>query len=203
MKRIVVLVLCLVSTLAIARGNSPITELQSLLAPISSMKANFKQTVYSESKVEVQAASGNMEYKKPNLFRWQVEQPDMTLLVTNGHKIWDYDEALEQVTVQKYTADRQVSPLSFIIDDASKLNINFIVTKLSDNCYKLAPKQENKNFVNVAVCFNSKYIASVRVLDHLGQTSIFEFKNMQNNLSLDNARFNFVPPVGVDVIGDE
>jgi len=202
MKKVVLLALVMLSTVAVAQS-TPISELQSLLAPISSMKANFKQTVYSESKIEIQYATGNMEYKKPNLFRWQVEHPDASLLVTDGHKLWNYDPALEQVTIQKYTADKQVSPLSFILDDASKLSVNFVVAKLPDNCYQLSPKQDNQNFVNVAVCFKAKHIASVRVLDHLGQTSVFEFSGMQNNPQIANARFNFVPPAGVDVVGDE
>lgn len=202
MKKIVLLALIMISTVAFAQS-TPISELQSLLAPISSMKANFKQTVYSENKTEIQSASGNMEYKKPNLFRWQVEKPEASLLVTDGHKLWNYDVGLEQVTVQKYTVDKQVSPLSFILDDASKLSVNFVVTKPAVSCYKLDPKQENPNFVNVVVCFHSKRISVVRVLDHLGQTSVFEFTDMQNNPHIANSRFNFVPPAGVDVMGDE
>lgn len=202
MKKIVFLVLAMVSTLTFAKGTA-ISELQSLLAPINAMKANFKQTVYSESKIELQSAVGNMEYKKPNLFRWQVEQPDATLLVTNGQKLWSYDVGLEQVTIQKYSADKQVSPLSFILDDASKLSVNFIVTKLPDSCYHLEPKQDNANFVNVAVCFNAKHIARVQVLDHLGQTSIFQFNGMQHNPQIANSRFNFIPPAGVDIVGEE
>jgi outer membrane lipoprotein carrier protein len=202
MKKLVLLALTLVSSLAVAQS-TPISELQSLLAPISSMKANFKQTVYSERKIEIQSASGNMEYKKPNLFRWQVLKPESSLLVTDGNKIWSYDVALEQVTIQKYTADKQVSPLSFILDDASKLSVNFVVTKPAGSCYQLEPKQDNPNFVNVVVCFNSKNISLVRVLDHLGQTSVFEFTGMQKNIAIANSRFNFVPPAGVDIVGDE
>jgi len=202
MKKIVLLVLMVVSTVAIAQS-TPISELQSLLAPISSMQANFKQTVYSESKIEIQSATGNMEYKKPNLFRWQIETPEASLLVTDGHKLWNYDVALEQVTVQRYTADKQISPLSFILDDASKLSVNFVVLKLADSCYQLTPKQDNPNFVNVVVCFHSKLISIVKVLDHLGQTSVFAFSNMQNNLQIADSRFSFKAPAGVDVVGDE
>jgi outer membrane lipoprotein carrier protein len=202
MKKIVLLALMIVSTLAIAHS-TPISELQSLLAPISSMKANFKQTVYSEGKIEIQSASGNMEYKKPNLFRWEIEKPEASLLVTDGHKLWNYDVALEQVTVQKFTTDKQISPLSFILDDASKLSVNFVVSKLADSCYQLTPKHDNPNFVNVVVCFHSKRISIVRVLDHLGQTSVFDFSDMQNNPQIANSRFNFKAPAGVDVVGDE
>lgn len=202
MKKIALLALFVVSGAAFAQS-TPISELQSLLAPIKSMKANFKQTVYNENKVEIQSASGNMEYKKPNMFRWQIEKPDASLLVTNGQKLWNYDVGLEQVTVQKYTADKQVTPVSFILDDASKISVNFVVSKPVASCYKLDPKQDNPNFVNVVVCFNSKLISLVRVVDHLGQTSVFDFSNMQNNPQIANSRFNFTPPAGVDVMGDE
>lgn len=195
------------SNLAIAQASTAVIELQKILSPVKSMQADFKQTVFNENNSVLQTASGNMSYKKPNLFKWRVEEPDPTLLVTNGKTLWNYDAALEQVIVQKYTINKEVSPLSFILDEQDRMQANFNVEQQADGCFKLTPLVDNSNFVNVSVCFTGKdaiaKIKSVRIVDHLGQTSVFEFSNMKTNIALSDLSFNFSPPPGVDVIGDQ
>lgn len=180
----------------------PAADLQALLQPVAAIKANFKQTVYNERQKVIQTASGNLEFKRPNLFRWQVELPDANLVVTDGNKLWNYDVELEQVTVQDFTANKQVSPVSFLFDDVKKLKQDFIIIKSGNNNFKLTPRKENSNFVNVEVTFKANKISALRLLDHLNQTSVFDFKQVQNNPKLDNTRFTFVPPAGVDVISE-
>ena len=205
MKQIITVLAMFAVSLAVAQ-ESAVTALQDKLHNTQSMQASFKQTVFNDKLKQIQTSNGMMSYKKPNLFKWQVMEPDETLLVTDGKNLWNYDASLEQVTVQKYTIDKEISPLSFILDDATKLNANFTVDEQNEGCFKLTPKQENSNFVNVIVCFagsnNFAKIKSVSVLDHLGQTSVFEFFKMQINLPLANANFNFTPPPEVDVIGE-
>lgn len=201
MKKIITLLAILGSSVAMAQG-SAVEELQKMLTTTQSMQANFNQTVFNEKLVQIQTASGTMAYKKPNLFKWQVIEPDATLLITDGKKLWNYDVALEQVTVQKYTIDKEISPLSFILDDAAQINVDFTVELQANDCFKLTPRQENSNFVNVSVCFANTKIKSLAVLDHLGQTSLFEFSKMQVNIPLSSADFSFTPPAGVDVVGD-
>lgn len=180
----------------------PLQELQKLLSSISTMQAEFKQTVMSDKNNVLHVYHGLMAFKKPNLFRWQVDQPEESLIVTDGHKLWNYDVNLEQVTVEKFNANHEITPLSFVLDDPSKLSTNFNVERLPKSCYKLTPKQENNSFVNVAVCFKSDKISSVKVVDHFGQTTIFDFFKIKNNDQLQNVKFSFTPPAGVDVIGE-
>lgn len=197
------IVICAVITVFSAHAQSnPLQELQKLLSSISTMQAEFKQTVLNEKNNVLHVYHGLMAFKKPNLFRWQVDQPDESLLVTDGYKLWNYDVNLEQVTVEKFNANHEVTPLSFVLDDPYKLSANFNVERLPKSCYKLTPKQENSNFVNVTVCFKNDKISSVKVADHFGQTTIFDFFKIKNNDQLQNVKFSFTPPAGVDVIGE-
>ena len=145
-----------------------------------------------------------MEFKRPNLFRWQIENPDPTLIVTDGKKMWNYDAELEQVTVQNFRSNSEVSPISFLFDDVEQLNRNFNIIKVTTAkaTFKLTPKQENSSFVSVELSFEQNSIKDLRLLDHLGQTSLFNFTQVQNNPKIANNRFTFVPPFGVDVIGE-
>lgn len=177
----------------------PIDELESLLQPIKTLKANFKQTVLSEKNKVLQTATGTMEFKRPNSFRWQINPPDENLVVTNGEKLWSYDAELEQVTVQKFTASKEISPISFLFDDIDKLNKDFMVDKLSQHAFKLTPRRENASFISVEVDFSNQQIKTLRLFDQLGQTSVFNFENVQKNLDIADNRFKFIPPAGVDV----
>jgi outer membrane lipoprotein carrier protein len=204
--------LLLVASMAVNAESQPVQELESLLAPIKSLKANFNQTVFNEKNKILQKASGNLEFKKPNLFRWQVILPEANLVVTDGKKLWNYDTDLEQVTVQDFTASDEVSPVSFLFDDVSKLATDFTIIKINEkssachklasNCFKLTPKKDNPNFANVEVGFEGTQIKVLRLLDHLAQTSVFEFKQVKNNPTIATSRFTFTPPPGVDVIGE-
>lgn len=177
-------------------------DLQVLLGKINTMQAKFKQSVYSEKKELLHNYQGNIEFKKPHMFRWQVDAPDPSLLITDGKKLWNYDVGLEQVTIENFTSNKEVTPLSFILDDINNLTKNFNIQEISHHCYKLTPKQENTNFVHVSVCFKNEKIVSVNIYDHLGQTSLFEFYEIKNNKEIANNRFSFTPPAGVDVLSE-
>lgn len=196
---IICTLLCLYST---AYALAPIDELKNHLLSISSMQANFTQKVFSENQKLLNTYSGAMAFKKPNAFRWEVITPDETLIVTNGVKLWNYDADLEQVTVQRYVANKELTPISFILDDANNLGNNFIVENVKESCFKLTPKQETANFADIEVCFENKMINTVNIFDHLGQKSVFSFSQIQNNKNIADKMFSFSPPPGVDVIGE-
>ncbi len=187
----------------LAAQPSAAMQLQTLLKGIHSMRANFNQTVLNESKAIIQSASGNFELVKPNLLRWQVIQPESTLLVINGKKMWNYDVELAQVTVQNYSTNTELSPLSFMIDDVQRIPFNFNVNTQAGGCFDLQPKRENQNFASLQVCFAGKQISKVQLIDHLGQTSMFVFSKIHNNVHIARERFNFTPPAGTDVIGEQ
>lgn len=201
MKKIIsgILLLLCANSIVIA---DPVASLQNRLAKIDTMQASFKQKVFDENKKILNTYTGNMQFKKPNLFYWQVETPDANLLITDGIKLWNYDPDLEQVTVQKYSVNNEITPLSFVLDNSNKLGVNFNIVQIQDNCFKLTPKQDNSSFVNVSVCFNRDHIVSLQIYDHLGQTSVFEFSKVHNNKHIANEIFLFKPPAGVDVVGE-
>ncbi len=187
---------------AVSHAENDAEHLKTLLNNIQSMQANFSQKVYSETSKLLHTYTGNMQFKKPSSFRWEVSTPDSSLLVTNGVKLWSYEPDLEQVTIQQYNTNREITPLSFVLDDPKHLSTNFTIEPLRASCYKLTPKKENSNFVNIEVCFADKSICKVDILDHMGQNSVFIFSHIKQNIQISNQNFNFKPPAGVDVISE-
>lgn len=199
-KVLTLLCICITHNVSSITTNAD-AELNSLLVNIRSLQADFMQNVYSVDAKLMHSYNGNMEIKKPNSFRWEVQNPDPSLVVTNGDLLWNYDKDLEQVTIQKYSVAEEISPLSFIFGDKIALNENFFVEKTNNTCYKLSPKKET-SFEHVEVCFNNKILSKVKILDHMGQNTDFVFSKVQTNHKIADGRFIFVPPKGVDVIGE-
>src|SRR5688572_22532845 len=94
------LFIVLLFTALAVNANPAANDLNKFLQQIQGFKANFSQTVYGKNEQIVQHAGGFVEFKKPAAFRWQIVDPDPSLVVTDGKTLWNYDELLEQVTVE-------------------------------------------------------------------------------------------------------
>jgi len=172
--------------------------LHKLLNPIDSLEAKFSQTVYGSNNSVTQCASGIISIKKPDMFKWQIEEPDPNIVISNGKTLWNYDIILEQVTVEPFDSSEEVSPISFLFEDPEE---NFIVEEISPVEYSLTPKKENPNFRFLELEFKDGKISKLRMFDHLDQVTYVEFHHVINNPEIKDNMFNFVPPPGVDVIG--
>jgi outer membrane lipoprotein carrier protein len=68
---------------------------------------------------------------------------------------------------------------------------------------RLTPKDRATDFELVSLGFNAKgELAAMELKDKLGQTTALDFSDVRRNVALDASLFRFVPPKGVDVIGD-
>lgn len=203
---ILVIFLSLFSTCVLADEASE--HLKSLLTPISSMQANFSQTVKNQQGKVLQSLSGKVTLKKPGQFRWEVVGRDPRLVIADGKEVWDYDKDLEQVSVQKLEKGQTRAPIYFLTGDVNALDQDFTVTELSskkclqnsDQCFELKPKKSEGAFQWIRIGFKSKKLNEMEMLDQLGQYSRFSFKNVTLNSPIPANIFKFTPPKGVDVL---
>ncbi len=190
-----------------------VEELGKILQTTTSLKADFSQELYDKAKI-LRKTSGSMAVKKPNLFRWQAEKPERNLIVIDGKRFWNYDEELQQVTVQEIgTEDTyEASPISlFLAADIQDISKRYIVKKLSGHnsklekkiCFELMPKNKADGFKKVELIFKAGVIDALVLVDQLEQISKIKFTNVQANVNLAHELFSFVPPKGADVVGLE
>lgn len=181
-------------------------QFMNLLTPVNTMEGNFQQTVISAQRKVLQESKGSMEFKRPSLFRWEVDKPDKSLVVTDGHTLWNYDELLEQVIIKPFKTNINLSPVSFLFAELKQLQRDFNVAEVKDpsvdRCFRLTPKSADATFVAVEVGFDQGVIKILRLQDPLGQISVFEFSQVKNNTKISDLRFNFVPPKNVEVISE-
>ena len=64
------------------------------------------------------------------------------------------------------------------------------------------PKDKESTFESMRMGFSGKGLEVMELRDHFGQTTVIRFSGLERNPKLAPEAFKFVPPKGVDVIGD-
>lgn len=180
-------------------------RLDAFFNDVTSVRADFTQQVLDTQKKTLQQTSGTMALLRPGRFRWDYVKPYQQLIIANGEKVWLYDADLEQVTVKKMDAALGSTPALLLSSDA-KIEDNFTVHELNDEhdlaWVELTPKNKESGFERLALGFDEHNLKRMELLDSFGQLTRLTFTNIERNPELDPAQFDFVPPQGVDVIGE-
>lgn len=214
MKKFILFILylcCAYSNVSLASSESD--ALKALLNPVNSMQAQFQQTVTNENGKVLQHTRGSLWLHKPKQFRWEIKGEDARLIVSNGKKIWDYDEDLSQVSIQPLAKNAQKLPIFFLSGDVTSLdqdfNVKYCQSSEKNTCFELIPKESADSdeqsgiFQRIVLRFENQVLKALETVDQLGQKTVFKFKDVKLNVAIPESRFQFVPPKGVDIIGKE
>ncbi|MCP3680498.1 MAG: outer membrane lipoprotein chaperone LolA [Gammaproteobacteria bacterium] len=174
-------------------------NLQSQLDRITTLSADFVQTVYDEHGKAIQETHGSLSIKRPGQFRWQVKQPLPQLIITRGDKVWVYDPGLEQVTIRRLDNSISHTPMLLLTSHRTDLTENFSIIQ-KGNHYTLLPKASEKSFHQVVLTFNRGVISAMWLQTRLGQRMLLHFYNVKMNRPLAESQFHFTPPKGVDIL---
>ncbi|MCX7555453.1 outer membrane lipoprotein carrier protein LolA [Xanthomonadaceae bacterium JHOS43] len=197
------LVVLIVSGTAAARD--PRATLSEFTQGLEGLSGRFEQHVFDPGDRLNEESRGSISLAVPRQFRWEYETPFPQLIVADGQKVWIYDPDLEQVQVRPQGAEEQQSPLTALIDP-SELDRQFTVSDEGDEeglvWVGLEPKGEDAPFSRARLGFSGDELARMEMTDALGQRTRITFSGWQRNPAFDAGTFRFVPPPGVDVIGD-
>jgi chaperone LolA len=180
------------------------SELTNYLNNLNSFQAGFSQTILTTNNNKKKQSKGIIVVKSPNKFYLQYNKPFKLLYVADGKKLWSYDEDLEQVVV-KEQGNLLINSPAMLLGNAKNLKKSYHIKKTGviDGWlwFELTPKQENSNFEKVSLAFEDGKIIAMGMIDNFGQITRLEFNNIIKNPKLTKSQFRFVPPKGVDVIG--
>ena len=175
---------------------------------LQAFTADFSET-YRGAGVE-RSESGTLWLKKPGKMRWEYRQPREKVFVTDGSTAYFYvtgDQQARRAPVKKL--DDLRSPLRYLLGK-TKLQKEFEGLAFAPKVPPLAPE-------NVVLHGQPKSLAD-RVTDVLleispasrivrivveevdGSTTEFRFANIVENPAVDDARFRFRAPEGVQVV---
>jgi outer membrane lipoprotein carrier protein len=182
-----------------------LATLEAFLADVHTLKADFRQELWSADKKLLETETGTLTLERPNRFRWSYKQPNELLVVADGKKIWMYDADLAQVTVAPVDDTIASSPALLLSGDRNVRDGFDVARTYAGNgldWVELTPKATGGDFSSVAIGFAGKLPQRLELVDGLRQVTKIELANLVVNPDIAGAEFEFEPPPGVDVIGN-
>lgn len=181
-------------------------RLNDFFKNVKSLRADFEQIVTDPRGKTVQNAQGTFAMQRPNKFRWDYLKPYEQVIVADGVKLWVYDKDLEQVTVKKLDEALGNTP-ALLLSGARPLEEKFRIVALTDKAdglawLELVPKDSDSSFQSVRLAFGKQNLEVMELTDSFAQVTRLQFGKIQSNGAASANEFKFVPPKGVDVVGD-
>lgn len=182
-----------------------LAKLQSRYETTKTMEAEFKQTVESPTLASPLKTSGKVAFEKPNRMRWDYDPPDKQTIVGDGSTLWLYQPDMNQVIKAPLgEAFHAATPLTFL-SGLGQLERDFNASLEKDTpdawVLRLVPKQDAAlGVLGLTVRKSDASIAEARITDSVGTTTRIAFANERRNGAIEDGRFKFTPPPGVDVV---
>ncbi len=204
MKKILLVSICaaiLTSTQALA--GTGLDRLTSFSKSLKTLEASFEQTSYDENMKATEKSSGQVYMQKPGKFRWNYQEPYAQEIISDGDKLYIYEEDLEQVSIRKFDEALGTAPIS-LLTDIKDLKEQFTIKELGevDGLYvlQLEAKVKDTDYHFFLLALGEAGLEKMQLKDKLGQQTDIELSNVKLNKKLNNSLFTFTPPKGVDVI---
>ena len=200
----ILFVFLLTANIAIADGVRD--KLDSFISDLDSMRASFVQTVIDNNGTLVDQSEGTMALLRPGRFRWDYSLPFEQQIITNGDRLWIYEPDLDQVIVKPFEAGVGQTPALLLSGDASvferfEISESDIIDSEYDWLY-MEPRDEESGYESIQIGFDDAGLKVVRFSDDFGHHTQLEFTDIESNVALMTADFEFNVPEGVEVISD-
>lgn len=192
------------STASTAQAGS-IDSLRAFVRDTQTVRAQFAQTVLDRNGRVTSQAAGVMAFSRPGKFRWTYDKPYAQLIVGDGAKLWIFDQDLNQASVRKLDQALGSSPAALLAGN-NEIERFFSLSEAASRdgleWLEATPKSSDTLFAAVRMGFAGATLKQMELKDSFGQTTIIRFEKLERNPKLPADQFKFVPPPGVDVIGE-
>ena len=182
-----------------------LADLTAKINNIQSMSADFSQRMIDNQNGANFNAEGSMELKKPSFFRWATKTPNNQEIISNGKKLWFYDEDLDQLVIKNVSNNISEAPYLILLSkNSDKLSQMFAVKKLGDNGFVLTPKGDDTMIDDITIRFDKNdNLLSLNIGTSLHQFTTIAFSDIKTNqINLKDDGFEFTAPKGTDVIDE-
>lgn len=180
--------------------------LRAFLAETVTLEADFSQVLIEGDSERTRVSEGRFYLHRPQRFRWDYASPAPQLVVADGEHLWLYDPDLEQVTVRRLDEGLSSTPAMLLSGEGSlddSFEVGAAYREDGIDWVELVPRGEATDFSGLRVGFRDDALASMELIDALGQVTVINFSELVVNEPLDPALFVFVPPAGADVLRDQ
>ena len=153
-----------------------------------------------------QTEQGFVQVKKPGKMRWDYKVPEPKVFVSDGHRIYLYVPADNQVIVSPVPDQDQATTAVLFLVGKGNLTRDFTVSYADGGgpdsyALRLQPKLPERDYdwLQIVVDRRTLQIRSLSAADSQGGRSTFQFSNFKENVGLADKTFTFKIPRGADV----
>ena len=185
-----------------------ISDLNAFANNISSMSSEFSQVVLDKKGLKLQDVEGVMLFKRPNKFRWDYLKPYQNQIISDGDRLYMYDQDLRQVSINPIAKVAGSTPLLIIA--GKNIEKYFTLKNIDDQVnnegnqnikwVEAVPKEEGAGFSKVILGLTENKLSVMKIVDAFEHITTISFKNAKYNLTLVDNDFLFKLPTGVDVV---
>lgn len=177
---------------------------ERFITDIATLQGRFEQSLIDADGEILEVTSGTLEIQRPGQFRWSYVEPFEQVLVADGLNIWSYDIDLAQVTV-KPQAEALSSTPALLLGGSENAMQQFVnegsFVESETTWVRLSPKNTESGFRRVELGFADDQLSRMVFFDNLDQTTLVALYEVTVNKPIDEKRFEFSIPDGVDVVG--
>ena len=185
-----------------------ILDLNTFVNNVSSMSSEFNQVVLDKKGLKLQDVEGVMLFKRPNKFRWDYLKPYQNQIISDGDRLFMYDQDLRQVSINPIAKVAGSTPLLIIA--GKNIEKYFTLRNIEDQVanemnqnikwVEAVPKEEGAGFSKVILGLTENKLSVMKIIDAFEHTTTISFKSAKYNVILVDNDFLFKLPTGVDVV---
>jgi outer membrane lipoprotein carrier protein len=175
---------------------------------LRSLQAEFTE-IYRGNGMD-RTESGTLWLKKPRKMRWEYRSPKEKLFVTDGQDAWFYVPGESQVRREPFKKLEDLrSPLGFLLGK-TKLEKELQGLSVASDIQPLAPgdvvvrgvpKGMGDRVFQVRLEITpDSHISRIEIEEADGGVTEYRFSQQKENITVEDARFRFTPPTGVETI---
>jgi len=174
---------------------------------VAGFSARFVQKSTLKAMDITDSASGKITVKRPGKMRWEYEEPDIQIIVTDGKDLWVYRPDDNQVMIGEFPSffgdGKGASFLSDIRLIRQKFNITLENTDSNDYyILKLlsVKKTNDLSYINLSISKKTFYLEEIVTYNSYGDETRIKLIDIKLLEDPDDSIFIFDIPYGTDVL---
>jgi outer membrane lipoprotein carrier protein len=207
---IIVIILALLTFTTYSFSEDPnsaiLDKIEKVYSKYNDMKAEFAQESYNATSETTKKLTGLYFAKRPNLMKWEYNEPDEQYFVVDGSFLWFYTVEDKQVVKSKIKeAEDSLKMFLDTFTSIKKLENDFTIKidKTTEALIlQLKPKKNNTGLASLNIYMNPTTYELLKTenIDHFYNRNTITFKKIETNTGLKDDKFKFEIPKGVEVI---
>jgi outer membrane lipoprotein carrier protein len=182
---------------------------QSHYEGVRDVSARFEQTTHAArlgtTPDKPATSRGRVTLAKPGKMRWTYEEPEPSVVVSDGKTVWIFDPAFDEVQKLPAAEGFLTGAAAQFLLGAGDMRRDFKVTAVScsdtEAQLDLVPRQP-ATYEKLLLVADPKTgnVRQTRIVDLLGNAVVVEFRDQKFNSNLPDSEFRFEVPPGAKVI---